>query len=168
LNVASMVRNIILVCGIVLLALTRISAGAQKSSPPAQGKSVRGGVGRGEIWKSKTSGREYRVKIEQDRFLAEWVNIAPTAAKQGAYIRTECRRSGTKWIGTSQVLLPCAKPGEAKGKTTRVCPMRLRFEVDSISPERISGHGENLRDFDCEKCEVRQTGWGAFEWVPKR
>jgi hypothetical protein len=49
-----------------------------------------------------------------------------------------------------------------------MCSMTLRFEVDSISPERITGRAESLRDFDCQKCEVRQTGWGNFVWLPKK
>ena len=48
-----------------------------------------------------------------------------------------------------------------------MCPMMLRFEVDFISPERISGGGESLKDFDCASCEVRRTTWRPFTWAPK-
>ena len=117
-----------------------------------------------EIWKSMSSGKEYRVKVEGDRFTAEWSNIPSQAAKQGAYIRSECRRTGSRWIGTSRILLGCALPD---GKT-KMCPMILRFEVDLVSPERITGGGEILRDFDCSSCAVRQAGWGPFTWTPKK
>jgi hypothetical protein len=120
----------------------------------------------GKIWKSETTGKEYRVRIEKDRFYAEWV-APPDAAKQGAYIRSECRRTGTKWIGTSQVFVLCPKPGDVNGKSTNGCSLTFRFEVDSITPERITGSGETIREIDCAKCEVRQTGWGNFVWVPK-
>ena len=142
--------------------------GVQKSKPPAPAKPTRGEAERWQIWKSTTSGREYRVRVDKDRFLADWANIPPEAAKHGAYIHTECRRAGAKWIGTSRVFLPCAKAGKAEGKTTNVCHITLRFEVDSITPQKITGGGDILRDFDCEKCEVRRTDWGSFVWVPKR
>ena len=103
------------------------------------------------------------LRIDGDRFTAEWSNIPPQAANQGTYIRSECRRSGSRWIGTSRILLPCPLP---EGKT-KMCPMILQFEVDFISSDRITGGGETLRDFDCGSCEVRKTGWGPFTWAPK-
>jgi hypothetical protein len=154
---------IILVCGI--LAPARLQLASQNPSAPKPGgtKSAAKATALPELWKSASTGKEYRVKVDGDRFTAEWSNIPPQAAKQGAYIRTECRRSGTRWIGTSRILLPCALPD---GKT-KMCPMILRFEVDFISPDRITGGGEVLREFDCGACEVRKTGWGPFSWAPK-
>jgi len=116
------------------------------------------------IWRSATTGKEYRVQIDGDRLTAEWSNIPPQAAQQGAYIRSECRRSGARWVGTSRILLSCSLP---HGKT-KMCPMLLRFEVDFISSDHITGGGEILKDFDCGSCEVRKTGWGPFSWVPIR
>jgi len=117
------------------------------------------------IWSSAATGKEYRVKVEGDLFTSEWSNIPPQAAKLGAYIRTECHRNGTRWIGTSHFLLPFPCP--APNGKLKMCPLTLRFEVDFISPERITGGGEILRDFDCGSCEVRKTGWGPFSWTPK-
>jgi hypothetical protein len=156
-------RAIILVCGIVATTSWQYSSENPSAPKPAGTKSAAKATALPQIWKSTSTGREYCVKIDGDRFTAEWANIPPQAAKQGAYIRTECRRSGTRWIGTSRILLPCPLPD---GKT-KMCPMILRFEVDFISPERITGGGEILRDFDCGSCEIRKTGWGPFSWVPK-
>jgi hypothetical protein len=158
----------VIASGIVLLALARLSSGGQKSVAPPPSKSAQAATAGWTMWKSETTGKEYRVRIEKDRFSAEWANIPPAAAKQGSYIRTECRRAGTKWIGTSQVYLPCANPGIVKGKVANACHLTLRFEVDSVSRDRITGGAEVLRDFDCGKCEVRKTSWGSFVWVPKR
>jgi hypothetical protein len=44
----------------------------------------------------------------------------------------------------------------------------LRFEVDSISPEKITGHAEALHSFDVNSCRVQETKWGAFTWIPKK
>jgi len=163
LRVKAFWRVIILVCGI--LAASSLQFSSENQSAPNLGgtKSAAKAGAFPQIWKSATTGKEYRVKIDGDRLTAEWLNIPPQAAKQGAYIRSDCRRSGTRWIGESRILLPCPLPD---GKT-KMCPMILRFEVDAISSDRITGGGEILRDFDCGSCEVRKTGWGPFTWAPK-
>jgi hypothetical protein len=154
---------IILVCGVLATTSLQLASENQSAPKPAGTKSAAKATALPQIWKSAATGREYRVKIEGDRFTAEWSNLPPQAAKQGAYIRSECRRSGTRWIGTSRILLSCPLPD---GKT-KMCPMILRFEVDFISADHITGGGEILRDFDCGACEVRKTGWGPFSWTPK-
>jgi hypothetical protein len=164
LRVKSFWRVIVFICGILATSSLQLSSEAQTAPKPAGTKSSAKATARPQIWKSTTTGKEYRVQIEGDRLTAEWSNIPPEAAKQGAYIRSDCRRSGTKWVGTSRILLPCPLPD---GKT-KMCPMLLRFEVDFISSDRITGGGETLRDFDCGSCEVRKTGWGPFSWEPKR
>jgi hypothetical protein len=154
---------VILVSAILATTSLQLSSESQSAAKPAGTKPAAKAAALPQLWKSASTGKEYRVKVEGDRFTAEWSNIPPQAAKQGAYIRSECRRSGSRWIGTSRILLPCALPD---GKT-KMCPMILRFEVDFISPDRITGGGEILRDFDCGSCEVRKTGWGPFSWAPK-
>jgi len=115
-----------------------------------------------ELWKSTTTGKEYRVKMDSDQLTAEWSNIPPEAAKQGAYIRSECHRSGTRWVGRSNIFLQCS----LRNGKTKMCPIVLRFEIDSISADRITGGGDILREFDCGSCRVGKTGWGPFIWVP--
>jgi hypothetical protein len=155
---------IILVCGIFVTTSLQLSSENQSAPNSVGTKSAAKTTALPQIWKSATTGKEYRVQIEGDRLTAEWSNIPPEAAKQGAYIRSECRRSGTKWVGTSRILLGCPLPD---GKT-KMCPILLRFEVDFVSSDRITGGAEILRDFDCGSCEVRKTGWGPFSWSPKR
>jgi hypothetical protein len=157
-------RVVILGCAILSIASLQFSAEDQSVSKPAGTKPAPKATALPQVWKSVSTGKEYRVEIDGDRFTAQWSNVPPQAAKQGAYIRSECRRAGTRWIGTSRILLPCGLPD---GKT-KMCPMMLRFEVDFISPDRVTGGGEVLKDFDCGSCEVRKTGWGPFTWAPKR
>ena len=101
-------------------------------------------------------------------FRADWVNMPAAAAKQGAHIRTECRRAGSKWVGSSNVNMLFAIPGAPAGKDTKLCSLTVRFEVDSISAEKITGHSEALHSFDVNTCKVQQTTWGEFTWVPKK
>jgi hypothetical protein len=154
---------IVLASGI--LAATPLESWPQtQSAPKAAPKADAKAAPLPPIWKSATTGKEYRVQVKGDRLTAEWMNIPPAVAKQGAYIRSECRRSGSRWIGTSHVFEPCELPG---GKT-KMCLLVMRFEVDFISPDRITGGGESLHGFDCASCEVRQTGWAPFAWMPER
>ena len=154
---------IVLICGCLWTGSFQSSSENQGAAKPVASAAAKANS-LSPVWKSTSTGKEYRVKVEGDRFTAEWSNLPPQAARQGAYIRSECRRTGSRWIGTSRILLGCALPD---GKT-KMCPMLLRFEVDFVSPDRITGGGEVLRDFDCGTCEVRKTGWGPFTWTPKK
>ncbi len=119
-----------------------------------------------EVWKSETTGREYHVRIEGDRFYADWVNLPPVSAERGAYIHTVCQRSGSKWVGTSSIFMPCT---EGKGKSEHIantCHLTVKIEIDSVSKDLITGRGQSLRKFDCQSCKVLATGWGDFKWVP--
>ena len=154
-----------------LLAIPQFAANAQKSSAAAQSgtTTTKGVTGQlAKIWRPDASQHDFRVDVTNDLFRAEWVNIPPAAAKQGVYIRTECRRAGPKWVGSSSINMLFAVPGAPAGKDTKVCHLTVRFEVDSISPEKITGHSETLRNFDVNKCQVLQTTWGEFTWVPKK
>ena len=154
---------ILLVCGILATSSLQLSSQTQNPPKPGGAKATTKAGPTAKIWKSATTGKEYRVQIDGDHFTAEWTNIPAEAAKQGAYIRSECRRSGSRWVGTSRIFLPCSL---SSGKM-KMCPILLRFEVDFISADRITGGGEILRDFDCATCEVQKTGWGPFTWTPK-
>ena len=161
LNLKSGARRALLICTILLWGITSVG-GAEQKTKPATRKDSAGGW---QMWKSETTKKVYRVKIDQDHFVAELANVPAEAKKQGAYIRSECRRAGNKWVGTTRALLPCALPGAEK--KTRTCELTLRIEVDSISPARIEGAGDSLHNFDCSKCQVLETGWAKFTWVPE-
>ena len=118
------------------------------------------------IWKSETTGKEYRVRIDGDHFYADWVNLPPVAAQRGAYIHTICQRVGSKWAGASSIFLPCTV---GQGKSEHVadtCHLTLKIEIESVTKDRIMGRGQSLEKFDCQSCKVLVTGWGNFEWVP--
>ncbi len=153
---------------IVFAEASSVLTDARQSQTSSPAKRAQARAAQGKIWKSETTGKEYRVKVEKDRFYAEWSNVPPESAKQGLYIRTECRPAGTKWVGTTQAFLLCPHKEEAGAKKMNGCHITLRFEVDSITPDRITGRGESLRRWDCDACKVFETGWGNFVWVPKQ
>src|SRR5579863_3936739 len=118
------------------------------------------------MWKSQSTGNVYRVRVEGQTLYAEWVDLPPGYAAHGAYIHTECRRAGDKWIGTSRSLLPCMKQANGKDQVANWCPLLTRTEIDTMTPERITGHAESLRNSDCSTCKVLEKGWVGFVWVP--
>lgn len=118
------------------------------------------------IWKSETTGKEYRVRIEGDRFYADWVNLPPAAVQRRAYIHTVCQRAGSKWVGTSSIFMPCTV-GQGKAEhIANTCHLNLKIEIDSVAQDRITGRGQSLEKFDCQSCKVIATGWGNIVWVP--
>jgi len=135
-----------------------------KQAPPSQNQAKK----HANIWKSETTGKEYRVRIDGDHFYADWVNLPPLAAQRGAYIRTVCQRSGSKWVGTSSIFMPCTV---GQGKTEHIadtCHLTLKIEIESVTKDRITGRGQSLKKFDCKSCKVIEAGWANFEWVPAR
>lgn len=150
-----------------LLIVAGIAARAQEAKGAANRKSSSAPKSKAKVWTSETTGKDYRVRIEKDHFYAEWVNLPAESVRQGMYIRSECRRVGSKWTGTSHVLLACAVGEGAKQQVVNKCSLVFRFEIESITPERITGRSETLRKWDCQTCKASETGWGGFVWVPK-
>ncbi|HVA01719.1 MAG TPA: hypothetical protein VMV34_08700 [Terriglobia bacterium] len=158
---------------VLLVVVLGLSCGAcSKTSAPPAAQQASPSVSKAEttsdIWKSETTGKQYRVRIEGDHFYADWVELPPAAAQRGAYIRTVCQRAGSKWVGTSSVFMPCTV-GEGKSEhIADTCHLTLKLEIDSISKDRITGRAQSLRKFDCQSCKVIEAGWAGFEWVPER
>lgn len=154
-----------------LLVISPIAAVAQNSANGAKttpGASAAASSQLPKIWHSLSSQKDFRVEIKDDVFRAEWVNLPAAAVKMGAYIRTECRRTGTKWVGSSSVYQGVAISGAPPGKDVKMCHLTVRFEVDSITPEKIIFHSEAMRNLDAAKCQLLQTAWEEFAWVPKK
>ena len=148
--------SLTIACGLVLAVL---------AGRPIQGQ--RTSSARAELWKSQTTGNEYRVIIEGASFQAEQTNIPKDSPHEGAYVRTTARRQGTKWIGKTQAFLPCAL---GHGPVINRCHLMMGFEITEMAPDSIRGRIENpdLHQFDCKTCNVPKTEWKDFVWVPKK
>lgn len=157
-----------IVLGCVLVAV--MSAAAQ-SKPAGKAKSspstARPSGEQGSIWRSLTTGRDYRVTINKDTVVAEWVNLPPIDAKSKASVRSELHKSGSKWVGTTRSHMPC-QTTEGKTPISNICDLTTRIEIETIAPDKIVGHGESLKRFDCGKCQILETKFAPFQWVPKK
>lgn len=95
------------------------------------------------MWHSVGTLYDFRVQMTNDLFHAEWVNIPPADGRQGAYIRTDCRRKGTKWVGSSNANLafPLRKVRGEKIPSTASSPFNsrwIRFQrKKSLATQRV-------------------------------
>ena len=159
--------KIITICAIALAA-----AGCSNSAPQQKAEQPRPiaatpstPVSTKDLWRSITTGKEYRVKIEGDTLTADWANV-PADAPSGTSIHSECHKKGDKWIGTSAINMSCTI---GKGKDEHIansCHLTLKFEIDTVTKDKIAGRGQGLEQFDCSNCKVLKAGWGDFVWVP--
>jgi hypothetical protein len=123
------------------------------------------------VWKSQTTGNEYRLDVGGDVLHAEWINVPADLSREGAYVRTECRRVGDKWIGTtrSRLPLPCTEVSLPDGRHPSAwCSLVTRTEIDSIAPDRITGRAQAPTRLDCRACKLLDAEWKDFIWTPKR
>ena len=153
-------------CGLVLAALVaRPIRGQTPSSPPP---TVAGGARPpGQLWKSHTTGNEYWVTVDGANFQAEQTNIPKDATHAGSYVRATARRQGTKWVGKTEIFLPCAL---GHGPVINKCHLTMGFEITEMGSDLIRGRIENpdLNQFDCKSCNAPKREWKDFVWVPKK
>jgi hypothetical protein len=131
----------------------------------------------GRIWTSMTTGRDFKVRIEGDHIYIEWVGLPPALQSTMAFMRTELKKTGDKWVGKTIANLPYEykssygdywKTGQRVG-TANVnwCRTEFDFEIDMISDSRIEGRGQGATSFDAKKCQPGKLEWKPFTWIPK-
>lgn len=160
------IRRLVLVGGMLLMQIVGLHFAAQQAKRPVRKPPARAVPASARVWRSITTRREYRVWVENDRLHTEWVNLPPAAVQAGAYIRSESQRAGSKWVGTARSYLPCDTT-EASGRVRNRCKLLTKIEFTALTPDRITGRAEALRRFDCARCQILETVWKEFEWVPK-
>lgn len=158
----------ILTSAVLLFALSGCSPQAQQPLSTRQSKPIQTTAQLKDIWVSQTTGKEFRATVDGDVFHAEWVNMPRELAAHGSFIRTECKRQGSKWVGSSASFLPCSLGNGPGSKIDNWCHLKTTIEIDSITADRISGRGETLQKFDCQKCKILESGTKDFFWTPKK
>lgn len=129
------------------------------------------------IWTSLTSGRDFKVRMDDDHIYTEWVNLPPALQSTTAFMRTELKKTGEKWVGKTTAYLPYEykstyadywKTQQPVG-TVNVnwCRTEFDFEIDKLSDSRIEGQGLGATSFDARKCRPGKLEWKPFTWIPK-
>jgi hypothetical protein len=168
LNRRRRIWNVVLVGGILALGFVGcskqgVTARANAEATPATTQSPAQ-----NMWVSKTTGKHYRVTVGGETFRAEWVNVPSEWAAHGAFMRTECKRQGSMWVGTSLSFMPWSPQKGTKAKAAHWCRLETKFEVDAINADSIIGRGENVKKLDYQKCQILDSGMATFLWTPDR
>lgn len=160
-----MKRNRILLAAVLFSFLTGCSRHAEQpaetkagNQPAAQPR---------DVWVSETTGKEYRVQVDNNVVRTEWLNVNPELAKHGAFIRSQCKKEGAKWVGKSTSYVPCTTKGGPKPSFDNWCHLETDFEIDTMTPQSITGKSPGLINFDCMKCKILKSEMREFLWTPK-
>src|SRR5713226_2147588 len=135
------------------------------------------GLSKEKLWTSVTSGRDFKLRVDGDYIYTEWINLPLQLQTTAAFMRSELKRVGDKWVGKSRSYLPYEyksayfdfwKNGQTVG-TSNVnwCQLEFDFEIDSLTDSRIEGRGMVFTSFDAKKCKPGKMEWKTFTWIPK-
>ena len=135
------------------------------------------GLSKEKVWTSMTSGRDFKLRIDGDYIYTEWINLPPQLQTTAAFMRSELKKDGDKWVGKVRSLLPYAfkssymdfwKTGQQMGtENVNWCTVELEFEIDTLTDTRIEGRGMGFTSFDAKKCKPGKMEWKTFTWIPK-
>jgi hypothetical protein len=135
------------------------------------------GLKKETVWTSVTSGRDYKLRIDGDYVYTEWVNLPTELQTTTAFMRSELKKDGDKWVGKVRTYLPYGfkssygdfwTTGQRIGtENVNWCSMEAQYEIDKITDTRIEGRSLSPKSFDAKKCKPGKAEWKAFTWIPK-
>jgi hypothetical protein len=145
------------------------------SSKPVSASST--GMSKEKVWTSVTTGRDFKMRIDGDYIYTEWVNLPPQLQTTAAFMRSELKKVGDKWVGKSRSYLPYEyksayldfwKNGQTVGtENVNWCRLEYDFEIDMLTDSRIEGRGMGFTTFDAKKCKPGKMELKTFTWIPK-
>jgi hypothetical protein len=116
----------------------------------------------GKVWSSLNTGRDYKLRIDGEFIYVEWVNMPPALNSTGAFMRSELKKDGDRWIGKVRSNLPYTYYANIKW-----CRIEADIEIDKISDTRIEGRSMNSKSINVRKCQPEKQNWESFAWIPK-
>ena len=135
------------------------------------------GLSKEKVWTSVTSGRDYKLRIDGDYIYTEWINLPPQLQTTAAFMRSELKKVGDKWVGKSRSYLPYEyksayfdfwKNGQTVGtENVNWCRLEYDFEIDTLTDSRIEGRGMGFTSFDAKKCKPGKMELKMFTWILK-
>jgi hypothetical protein len=117
------------------------------------------------IWTSTTDGRDYKVRMDGDSIHAEWVNLPPALKRSSAFLHSDLKKNGDKWIGQTTAYIPFDYQHDAT--KTIWCRVQADIEINKVSALRIEGQSQLPTSFSAKKCRLENPEWKSFAWIPK-
>jgi hypothetical protein len=118
------------------------------------------------VWTSMNTGRDFKVRIEGDYIYTEWINLPPQLQMTTAFMRSESKKDGDKWVGKVRSFLPYDLKTWAV-QSVKWCSIEMEFEIDKLTETRIEGRSIRAKLVDVKKCKPNEMGWQSFTWIPK-
>ena len=117
-----------------------------------------------------TSGRDYKMRFEGDYIYSEWVNLPTALNGTMAFIRSELKKTGSVWVGTSKSYLPCQYKNTWTNQwETKWVNQETSIEIASVTATRIEGRSQAYPGgVDCKKGVPKGSPeWKSFTLIPK-
>jgi hypothetical protein len=145
------------------------------SSKTVSGSSTE--LGKEKVWTPLNSGRDFKLRIDGDYIYTEWIILPPQLLTTAAFMRSELKKDGDKWVGKVRMRLPYSyksayfdfwKTGQQVGtENVNWCSFESEFEIDKLTDSRIEGRAFDSTSIDVKKCKAGKREWHSFVWIPK-
>jgi hypothetical protein len=93
-------------------------------------------------------------------------SVQPLGAASTAFMRSELKKDGDKWVGKVRSLLPYDYKTWAV-ENVKWCTVEMQLEIDKVADTRIEGRSMRAKSFDAKKCKPGELEWQSFTWIPK-
>ncbi len=114
------------------------------------------------LWTSMTTGNDLKIRVDRDYIYIDRINWPAELRETEAFVRSELKKSGDRWIGKTRMRTPCNHDGRL-----RWCSLELDIEITSLTNSRIEGRAPADVTFDCGTCQTKKLEWKPFVWIPK-
>ena len=132
-------------------ALTASSTPAPVATTSAAGE---------RMWTSIKTGHDFKIRLSGDYIYTQAASLP--ADWQSAFIRSELKKTGDKWVGKTYNYLP----GPVKN-SVKWCRFETDIEIDEVSDSRIAGMGPHWSSFNVQTCQPEGVEMRPFTWIPK-
>lgn len=116
----------------------------------------------GGLWTSMTTGNDLKIRVDGDYIYVDRTNWPAQLRDTEAFVRSELKKSGDRWVGKTRMRTPCNYDGRL-----RWCNFELDIEITSLTDSRIEGRAQADVSFDCGTCQIKKLEWKPFVWIPK-
>ena len=114
------------------------------------------------VWTSIRTGHDFKVRIDGEYIYTQAIDLPPALQSTSAFVRTEFKKVGDKWVGKTYAYLPYQEK-----KSTKWCHTEMDMEIDKMSDSRIEGMAPHWSSFNVERCQPENVEMQPFTWIPK-
>ncbi len=114
------------------------------------------------MWTSIKTGNDLKIRLDGEYIYTQIANLSPALQSTPAFVRSEFKKVGEKWVGKTYFYLPY----QGK-KSTKWCRFETDIEIDEVSDSRIAGMAPHWSSFNVQTCQPEGVEMQSFTWIPK-